>query len=141
MNEKIRFGEAVKTLCARIEKEANNSLKGDGLTLMQMAVLQECRKRENYEMSMKELERHFSISQPTIAGIVSRLEEKGLVLGHTSPSDRRVKLVRLTEKGILSCDSAEKYIKASEDTLIKGFTEEEKRLFISFLMRASENLR
>ena len=41
----------------------------------------------------------FHVAQQTVAGTVSRLEEKGLVSAFAEENDKRIKNVRLTESG------------------------------------------
>lgn len=50
--------------------------------------------------SMKSLAEAFRCDASTMTWLVDRLEERGLVERRTSPSDRRVKTVALTEDGI-----------------------------------------
>jgi DNA-binding MarR family transcriptional regulator len=49
--------------------------------------------------SQRELAAEFRCDASNIVGIVDRLEQRGLVMRRPSPSDRRVKLVSLTEAG------------------------------------------
>lgn len=49
--------------------------------------------------SQRELATDFRCDASNIVGIVDRLEQRGLVTRRSSPDDRRVKLVSLTEDG------------------------------------------
>lgn len=50
---------------------------------------------------MKELERYFGVAQSTIAGVVSRLEQKGFVEAFGDAADKRIKVVHITPAGEL----------------------------------------
>lgn len=130
----------VKKLHDRLEKNANNSLRGQDLTTMQVSFLLELESASEQQRSMKELERHFGIAQPTVAGIVSRLEQKGLVETYIDPADRRMKQVRMTPAGKNCCAEAAIHMEESESTLLKGFTHEEREQFNTLLIRAFHNL-
>lgn len=55
--------------------------------------------RAGREVSQRELERELRLKPSTVNGIVSRLEEKGLISRRASPDDGRFRLVGLTEAG------------------------------------------
>ena len=60
-------GQLIKLLHDRLEKQANNTLRGKDLTMMQISVLMELQKAEQKQRSMKELERKFCVAQSTVA--------------------------------------------------------------------------
>ena len=76
MSEYIPNGFLIKQIHDRLEKQANNTLRGKDLTMMQISVLMELQEAEQKERSMKELERKFCVAQSTVAGIISRLEQR-----------------------------------------------------------------
>ena len=141
MMNTMSTGQRIKLLHDRLEKQANNTLRGKGLTLMQIAVLVELQKAVQKQRSMKELEREFCVAQSTVAGIISRLEQKGLVEPLGDVSDRRVKLVHLTAAGEDCCREAAGYMAEAEQQLLHGFSEEEKLIFDMLLARAAENMK
>lgn len=108
--------------------------------MMQISVLMELQKAEQ-QLSMKELERKFCVAQSTAAGIVSRLEQKGFVESFGDAADKRVKLVHITPAGEACCREAAGYMEQAEQTLLQGFSEEEKTMFNLLLTRAAENMR
>lgn len=63
MTNTIPSGQLIKLLHDRLEKQANNTLRGKELTLMQISVLMELQKGEQKLRSMKELERKFCVAQ------------------------------------------------------------------------------
>ena len=134
-------GQLIKLLHDRLEKQANNTLRAQDLTMMQISVLMELQKTEQKQLSMKELERKFCIAQSTVAGIISRLEQKGFVEAFGDAADKRVKLVHITPAGEACCREAAGYMEQAEQTLLRGFSEEEKTTFNLLLARAAENMR
>ncbi len=134
-------GQLIKLLHDRLEKQANNTLRAQDLTMMQISVLMELQKTEQKQLSMKELERKFCIAQSTVAGIISRLEQKGFVEAFGDAADKRVKLVHITPAGEACCREAAGYMEQAEQTLLRGFSEEEKTTFNLLLTRAAENMR
>lgn len=139
MANAIPSGQLIKLLHDRLEKQANNTLRRKDLTIMQISVLIELQNAERKQHSMKELERKFCVAQSTVAGIISRLEQKGFVEAFGDASDKRVKVVHITPAGEACCREAAGYMAEAEQMLLNGFSEEEKALFNQLLARAAEN--
>ncbi len=76
----------------RIEKEY-------GLTIPQLLCLNFLNEKDSYQASHKEVKNYLKLNASTVTGIISRLEEKGLVARLPSQLDKRVGLVTLTAKG------------------------------------------
>ena len=141
MSTSLPSEQLIKLLHDRLEKQANNTLRAQDLTMMQVSVLLELQKADQKQLSMKELERKFCIAQSTVAGIISRLEQKGFVEAFGDAADKRVKLVHITPAGEACCRDAAGYMEQADQTLLKGFSEEEKETFNRLLARAAENMR
>ena len=139
MANTIPSGQLIKLLHDRLEKQANNTLRGKDLTMMQVAVLMELQKAEQKQRSRKELERKFCVAQSTAAGIISRLEQKSFVEAFGDASDKRIKVVHITPAGEACCREAAGYMAEAEQMLLHGFSENEKVLFNQLLARAADN--
>lgn len=133
-------GFCIKRIHDRLEKQANNAMRENGLTMMQVSVLMTLQETEGKLLSMKELERCFGIAQSTVAGIVSRLEQKGFVEANGDAADKRVKLVHITPAGENCCAEAVVYKDLAEQKLLKGFSEEEKEVLGKLLAKAAGNM-
>lgn len=131
----------IKQIHDRLEKKANNSLRSQELTMMQVSTLLALHDAQAQQLSMKELERHFGVAQSTVAGIVSRLEQKGLVEALSDAEDKRVKLVHITRAGEKCCTEAAGRMDEAEEALLRGFSEEEKAVLNHLLTRAVNNLK
>lgn len=141
MAEFIPNGQLIKQLHNSLERQANNELRSNGLTLMQVSVLLALQEAEKKQLSMKELERHFQIAQSTVVGIISRLEHKGYVKSLGDCNDRRVKIVHITDTGELCCEKAATHMQKAEEQLTCGFSMEEREMFNALLTKAAENVR
>ena len=141
MSEYIPNGFLIKQIHDRLEKQANNTLRGKDLTMMQISVLMKLQEAEQKQRSMKELERKFCVAQSTVAGIISRLEQKGFVEAFGDASDKRIKLVHITPDGEACCREAAGYMAEADQMLLHGFSEDEKAIFNQLLARAAENMK
>lgn len=120
------IGFKLKRVNDEMFKQANNRLQKDNMTFSQLFVLVYLYKdAQDMTASMKELERRFEVAQATMAGIVSRLETKGLVVGVTDSQDRRVKHIRLTPQGLEYLENNHQKMEEHNLRLIQGLNEEE----------------
>lgn len=132
------YGWFIKRINNALEREANASLQAMNLTTQQNRALVILAHMPDYTMSLKAMEEQFNAAQSTVAGLVSRLEKKGLVEALSDPADRRVKLVRLTEEGMRMHDTARQGIVASEERLTSLLTDEEKESLLNCLRKVYE---
>lgn len=70
---------------------------------------------------------------------LDRLEKKGFLKRHRSTHDRRVVQLELTEKGHTVTEKLMPAVSRALNAHLKGFTEEETTLLISFLQRMQQN--
>ncbi len=135
MNDELknRIMPAVKLLSEVIEKKVNSELKENDITVSQLRVLGVVAKNSTGDVSLKEIEGALHTAQATIAGIVSRLESKKLVVGFFEPNDKRIKKVKLTERGKELIEKTKGKVLDMEATLSSNFSEYEKEELIRLL--------
>ncbi len=133
-------GMYLKKISEKLEKRANENARKREFTFSQGKVLWYLHKCEGRDVTMRDIEKFLDCSHATVFGLVSRLQEKGLVEMEQSASDRRAKVVKLTEKEWSNFRAMQAHRKEMEELLLKGFTAEERTLFASFLQRVYENV-
>ena len=138
--ELVGFGWYIKRINNAFAREAFHNAQSRNLTLQQNHLLFVLSDAENHTRTLKELEEIFGCAQSTLAGLVTRMEKKGLVEGYTDPRDRRIKHVRLTESGAAMRQSCHEDMLRAEARLIAGLTEEEKAVFMICLRKVYSNL-
>ena len=133
-------GSLIKQIHDELEKQGNNAMRPQGLTMAQLGVLLALYGAEGKQLPLKELEGILHVAQSTTAGIVARLEQKGFVEGCGSANDRRIKMVRITESGLLCCQEAERSMEAAEGNLLSALTETERAIFQALLRKVRDSL-
>ena len=118
-------GELIKRIHCAMQKNANNELREEDLTFAQVYLLFTLQKEPEGQSLLKKLEKKMGVAQSTMAGLVRRSEEKGFVEYIEDPTDRRVRLARITEKGLQVCRDTEDKIRRSEERMVSLLTEEE----------------
>lgn len=133
------MGYFFKTLVLSLEGRMNRQLQELDLTSAQGHIIGYLAHSERPPCA-RDLEQFFTLSHPTVSGLLSRMEAKGFVAVTPDPDDRRVKRIRLLEKGMACSRRIEASVKDNEETIVQGFTQEERALFADFLQRAIRNL-
>ena len=112
-----------------------------GLTPGQPKILE--RLKEIDGCMQKELAAACEIEPATITSILPAMEKKGLISRESKvySSGKRSLSVTLTENGHLMERKVAKIINEVEELSFKGFTEEEKNVFLSMLERVYENIK
>lgn len=134
------YGWYIKRIDNALAREACRNVQSHNLTMQQSHLLFCLSDAPEQTLTLKELETIFACAQSTVAGLVTRLEKKGLVEGYTAPEDRRIKHVRLTPEGAAMRETCHQDMQNSEARLCAGLTEQEKAMLLSCLQRVYENL-
>ena len=121
----MELARKMKMIDDCIKRKANADLEQMDLTIAQHHMLVFLVLRENRTAELKELEREFRVSQPTVAGIAQRLEAKGYVEAVPHPTDKRIKMLRLTEQGEEICRRSWEKMKERGANMTAGLSQEE----------------
>jgi DNA-binding MarR family transcriptional regulator len=102
-----------------------------GVTPVQFAALQTVGSQPNIDQ--RTLARTVGLDTSTIAGVIDRLESRGLLVRSASPEDRRVRQLTLTDAAIqLLADIAPAMLKAQK-LILNPLSEEEQAEFTRML--------
>ncbi|MBR2801104.1 MAG: MarR family transcriptional regulator [Erysipelotrichaceae bacterium] len=116
------------------------SLQEYDLTSSQFRVLIVLHKHGG-SLTQKELEEELGVSHPTVSGLVKRLEKQGYLFVATDPSDRRNRIVSLSEKTKDAEEDLRLQRQKAEEKLTEGMSEEEVKILRGYLERMYENIR
>lgn len=126
MKEKRQsLGFLVKQINNVFEKDLNEQLKTLGITSSQCAVLDFLFQTNKEEINQRDVERHLSLKNPTVTGLLKRLDEKGFILCVPNTADKRKKNIYLTEKAYDIQRRMEADRKKMDRQLTRGMTKKE----------------
>lgn len=134
-------GTLIKQISDELRKRADNKMRSQDMTMAQTGALLSLDHTPGKQLSMKQLEKELHVAQSTAAGIISRLEQKGLVEGWNDAGDKRIKLVRITQAGIAKVQETEQEMAHAEETLLSGLTGTEQDILYSLLKKVRESLK
>lgn len=133
------YGPLLRFLHSSVDREISAALEQMELTSAQGHILSYTRHQKTPPCP-KDIEEAFHLSHPTVSGLLSRLEKKGFIQLKPDENDRRCKRIFILPKGEECTNALHQTILATEEKLVAGFTEEEKRLFRSLLERTVTNM-
>ncbi len=118
-------GFMIKQINNVFEKELNERLKDTGITSSQCAVLDFLFHTSKEEISQRDVEKGLNLKNPTVTGILKRLDAKGYILCVPNTEDKRKKNIYLTEKAYDIQRKMEADRKKLDKELTRGMTKRE----------------
>ncbi len=98
MDLEERFGVLLKKINLKYENRINEVVRKHDLTRAQCDIIVFLVKSKDHEVTQREIERFFNISNPTVTGVLNRLETKGFIVRKASVKDARYKIIESTDK-------------------------------------------
>ena len=97
---------------------------------------------ENQDLVLiKDIEKELNISKSVASNLVKRMVQNGLVELEASPSDKRAKFVRLTDKARSQMQQVKAFFERIDKQLLAGVDEGELVIFEKVLSQLQENIR
>lgn len=127
-------------LANSLVKYRNKKAEAFGLTSVQIDMIVFLLKNRGCEINQLDLQNHLMLTNPTVTGIVRRLEEKGFISRGKSTRDARYNCLHLTAKAIELEDVLQSNAATVEVQLLKGMSELEREEFSRLLRLAQSNL-
>lgn len=134
------IGFYLKKIFQMMEKNLNKDLEDIDLTGMQAHVLLYLYKNRKNIINQRDIEREFELTNPTVNGILKRLENKGFIKRVVSLNDARNKEIMITDKSISLIAEMKKKAKNMENKMTLGITKEELDTFYQVIKKMFNNV-
>ncbi len=118
----------------------NEGLKKYDLTKTQRDILGYLHFTDKNPVIQKDIEEHFHISNPTVTGILNRLEQKGFIEKKQSLKDKRVRTIVLTKKEQDLHEDIENQICLMESKFENALGIEKQKQLLEILKELAQNL-
>lgn len=115
---------------------AETGAAGFELTPVQFAVLAQLSNHPGIDQAT--LAGLIAYDRVTIGGVISRLEARGLVARRVSPSDRRARILKLTDEGARYLNSVRPSVFETQDVILKELSPEERETFLVLLRKLTD---
>ena len=141
-NQTKHIGMILKCLNKRVVRHLNKEFEQFDLTLVQHEVLAYLfYTQDEHDVYQKELEEYLESTNPTVTGIVKRLEVKGLINRTACSHDARCKKLTLTEQGISLLEQTAKLgPEIVENKLTKYLEKQDVEQLVDLLEKAIKGL-
>ncbi len=126
MDNEPRLGLLIKFIHHAIKKDCDSMLREIDLTFSQFDVLMYLLNNQDKAHNQRDIEKEFMIKNPTVTGILNRLEAKGFIRRAASQDDARYKKIILTEKSRQIEKKVHKNGDRIEERLTQGISPGEK---------------
>lgn len=133
------FGPLMGYCDHQVHKLLDEKLRVLDISPMQSRTLDYlCRAEE--AVNQRALEQFLMVKPSTVNGIVSRLEEKGLITRTTPAHDGRCRILTLTDEGRAAHGRFKDALAQVTQQMEQGFSPEELALLRGMLLRVADNL-
>ena len=139
MQEKI--SRLIKHIDMVFGCEITQTLKKYGITSSQIDVLIYLHRNQEHEVNQREIEYFLHRSNPTVTGILNRLEKNGFILRQPSKKDARYKCIVSTDKAKQLHADMKQALDKKEAMLLACLSDEEREELIRLLKKLLENIR
>jgi len=131
-----RFIFLISKVCQKLVINLQKSFSESGIEVTPIQGMLLFFLQKNDGSSLTQISQGLMLENPTVTGLIDRLEKLGYVKRSDHPSDRRVYLVYLTEKGRKVANKALPVVKKLNEEIKKGYSKEEIENFKKVLMGA-----
>jgi len=126
----------ISKVCQKLIINLQNAFSESGVEVTPIQVMLLFYLQKNDGSSLTQISQGLMLENPTITGLIDRLEKSGYVKRSDHPDDRRVYLVYLTEKGKKVANKALPIVKKLNEEIKKGYSREEVENFKKVLIGA-----
>ncbi len=126
----------ISKVCQKLIINLQKSFSESGIEVTPIQVMLLFFLQKNDGSSLTQISQGLMLENPTMTGLIDRLEKSGYVKRADHPNDRRVYLVYLTEKGKKVANKALPIVKKLNEEIKKGYSKEEIEGFKKVLVGA-----
>ena len=129
----------VKMIEHLAKRIGNVHLNTIGLTQSQADIIVYLAQASDQKIHQRAIERALNYSNPTITGLLNRLEQKGLITRTVDVNDSRMRLISLTNDALSIVEEIYRSIQETEKKLLDGLSKEEIDLLAPLMARIAKN--
>ena len=131
-----RFIFLISKVYQKLITDLQKSFSGSGVEVTPIQVMLLFFLQQNDGLSLTQISQGLMLENPTVTGLIDRLEKSGYVKRSDHPNDRRVYLVHLTEKGNKVAKKALPIVRKLNEKIKAGYSKGEIGNFTKVLFGA-----
>lgn len=129
------ISKRIRIISNKFRELWDRNLQKYNLTGVQMEVLCYLKCNPDKEIHQREIEYWLQLKNPTVTGILNRLEEKGYITRRRNPDDGRFRIIEVTEKGNQVMEDMGEGARDLDDRIYDCMTDEEQAKLLELLDR------
>lgn len=137
----MNIHESLRQLGNLMTKHINTNLEKYDLTFAQSSILMYVLLNQDKKINQRQIEVEFSLSNPTVNGILNRLESKNLVKRENDEFDKRIKNIIPLSEAFLFFESIKETKEKMEMSMLKGISNEELETLLKVIEKMNKNLK
>ncbi len=126
----------ISKVCQKLINQLQKTFSKSGIEVTPIQIMLLFFLQRNDGSSLTQISQALMLENPTVTGLIDRLEKSGYVKRSDHPDDRRVYLVYLTQKGNRIAERGLPIVKKLNEQIKKGYSEEEIESFKKVLVGA-----
>ena len=140
--ERARTLRIIRRIDNSLLKNRNKNLTDFDLTAAQSDIIVYLMNhyQEMAEINQLDIQKHLQLSNPTVSGLLNRLEEKGFISRTSSIHDARYNCISPTNKALEQRNAMVQHMYSSEDAMLAGLSDAEKDELYRLLSIVLENV-
>jgi len=120
-----RFIFLISKVCQKLIVNLQKAFSENGVEVTPIQVMLLFFLQKNDGSSLTQISQGLMLENPTVTGLIDRLEKLGYVKRSDHPDDRRVYLIYLTEKGKKVANKALPIVKRLNEQIKEGYSKSE----------------
>lgn len=140
MMQEEKIGRLIKRIDLTFAYEMMKTVKKYDLTSSQVEVLMYLGRNQDHEICQREIERFLHSSNPTVTGILKRLEKNGFIEREISTKDARYKHIIQSDKAKKIHREIKAALQNNEERLLSCLSDEERKELIYLLKKLIKNM-
>ena len=135
------LGNLIKHLNKMFEQQINENMISVNVTRSQMEVLvyTYIKNKNGIEVNQVDLEKDLNLKNPTVTGLISRLEKKGYMKREKSSKGPNYKSVLITDEGIRIIEEGKRITDNVEKEMFSVLDKDEKKELTRLLQKVIES--
>ena len=137
----IKIAILIKKLALEFEKIAIPELEPYNLTPTQFKVIKYLLNNQETEVRQRDIEKAYSMTNPTVTGILQNLEKNDWIERVENPYDARSKIIKLTKKALKQNEELYNLGENLENRFIKGLNRTEQKQLNELLNKLIDSIK
>ena len=134
------IGKELKELLNLLKRNMEKNTKIKDISPGQVRILNYIISNKDKNIIQRDIEEEFNIRRSSATELIQKLEKKELLYRVEDENDKRIKILKVTEKGIELENNIYNYICICEQKISQGLTEDEINFFFSITEKMKRNL-